>query len=131
MKERSLDATIRRDEFIRRSRAVHGDKYDYSQTEIASATAKVVIICPKHGPFEQAPSVHYSQGCGCPPCAGKRRLTIEGMQEHAAQKEGASLSSKYVNSTTPLRWRCAEGHTWKATTSNITKPKGTWCPDCR
>lgn len=121
---------LTRDEFIRRSRVVHGNKYDYSQSEIASATAKVVIICPKHGPFEQSPSVHYSQGCGCPPCAGKRRVTLEDMQRHAADKGGACLSTSYVNSTTPLRWRCAEGHTWKATPSNIAKTNGTWCPKC-
>ena len=121
---------LTRDEYIRRSRAVHGNKYDYSRTVVASATAKVVIICPKHGPFEQAPSVHYSQGCGCPSCARNRRLTIEVMRQHAAQKGGACLSARYVNSRAPLRWRCSEGHTWTATPSNIIKTKGTWCPDC-
>ena len=91
---------LTRDEFIRRSRAVHGNKYDYSQSEIASATIKVVIICPEHGPFEQAPSSHYSQGCGCPPCAGKRTVTLEDMKRHAADKGGSWL----LPATDRFRW---------------------------
>jgi hypothetical protein len=84
------------DEFVLKSRKIHGEKYDYSRTKIANATTKVVIICPKHGPFEQEPYVHYGQGCGCPPCAGKRALTLSDMQRLAKQKGGACLAEEYV-----------------------------------
>jgi len=41
------------EKFIERSKIVHGNKYDYSQTEYKSAHEKVKIICPTHGVFEQ------------------------------------------------------------------------------
>jgi hypothetical protein len=118
------------DEFIRRARNAHGPKYDYSQVILVSATEKVVIVCPQHGPFNQAPYVHYLMRSGCPACAGKRKLTIQDMQHLAQQKGGVCLSTKYMSSTSNLRWRCAKGHVWEATPYNVGKRKGTWCPQC-
>jgi hypothetical protein len=58
----------------------------------------------------------------------KRRLTIEEMHEIAKARGGKCLSTKYVNSNTNLDWKCAEGHQWKATPSNI--KAGKWCHIC-
>lgn len=56
-------------EFIARAKAIHGDKYDYSQVIYIGMQSKVKIICPDHGVFEQSPSVHiHKGGCGCPVC---------------------------------------------------------------
>jgi hypothetical protein len=121
---------LSQDDFIVRSRQIHGKKYDYSRAKIVSATTKVVIVCPKHGPFEQAPYVHYLMGCGCPPCGGRRTLTLRDMHRLAEQKGGECLAAKYVNNTTPLRWRCSKGHIWEASPYNVGKPNGTWCPYC-
>jgi len=49
--------------FIARSRAVHGDKFDYSKVVYTSARLPVTIICPAHGEFEQVPDVHIRSGC--------------------------------------------------------------------
>ena len=38
--------------FIEAARKIHGDKYDYSKVEYVDYNKKVIIICPKHGPFE-------------------------------------------------------------------------------
>lgn len=54
------------EEFIRRAREVHGDRYDYSLVSYKSRDY-VKIICPKHGEFEQWAYSHLS-GCGCPIC---------------------------------------------------------------
>lgn len=51
------------DEFIRRAREVHGEKYDYTLVEYVSARRKVKIACPIHGVFEQTPDAHISKGC--------------------------------------------------------------------
>ncbi|MEW6512522.1 MAG: hypothetical protein AB1443_00820 [Pseudomonadota bacterium] len=51
------------DEFIRRAREVHDDKYDYTLVEYVSARRKVKIGCPIHGVFEQTPDAHLSKGC--------------------------------------------------------------------
>jgi hypothetical protein len=41
------------DEFIKKAKEKHEDKYDYSLTEYKTAKDKVKIICKKHGIFEQ------------------------------------------------------------------------------
>ena len=56
---------LTRDEFISRARAVHGDKYDYSQVEYTTIFSDVKIICPVHGLFLQTPQKHM-KGQGCP-----------------------------------------------------------------
>ena len=55
------------EEFIERSKKVHGDKYNYSKTNYITAKEKVCIICPKHGEFWQSPW-HHMKGNGCPKC---------------------------------------------------------------
>ena len=58
----------------------------------------------------------------------KRRLSISEMQQIAADRGGKCLSSEYVNSTTKLKWECAEGHQWTTTPGNI--KAGKWCAIC-
>jgi len=53
--------------FIEKARAVHVDRYDYSQVDYEGAHTQVTIICPDHGPFMQSPTSHFS-GKGCPKC---------------------------------------------------------------
>lgn len=69
----------------------------------------------------------------CPVCAGNEKLTREELETMARSKGGKCLSKRYVNVFTPLRWQCANGHTWKAAAAYI-KPSrfgiGTWCPTC-
>lgn len=40
-----------KENFIIKSRNVHGDKYDYNKVDYINSTTKVCIICPKHGEF--------------------------------------------------------------------------------
>ena len=46
------------DEFIKKAREVHGDKYDYSKVEYINKRTKVCIICPIHGEFYQLAGDH-------------------------------------------------------------------------
>ena len=57
--------------FIERSRAVHGDLYNYSKAFYIRSKYKVVITCKGHGDFEQSPNDHLS-GKGCPSCPKRR-----------------------------------------------------------
>ena len=52
------------EEFLEECKAVHGDTYDYTQVEYKGIKAKVKILCPSHGEFEQTPDGHL-QGKGC------------------------------------------------------------------
>ena len=54
--------------FIERSKQIHGDKYDYSKVVYTGISNKIEIICPKHGSFFQEPNVHVNMKCNCPEC---------------------------------------------------------------
>jgi len=55
------------EEFVAKSRKVHGDKYKY--VDYVNNKDKVTIICPTHGPFKQSPVQHYISAHGCPRCS--------------------------------------------------------------
>ena len=59
--------------FIRKSKKIHDNLYDYSITKYVSNDEKVLILCKQHGVFKQSPDVHLS-GCGCPTC-GKNSIS--------------------------------------------------------
>ncbi len=67
--------------FIKKSKEIHGDKYNYSLSKYVHSNLKVIINCPSHGEFTQLPSNHIS-GQGCPKCKGlkiteKKSLTTD------------------------------------------------------
>jgi len=63
-KSNKLTAT----EFIKRSKHIHNNKFDYSLVEYVNCSTKVKIICPEHGSFEQTPIDHMG-GSGCRKCS--------------------------------------------------------------
>ena len=58
------------EEFIRKSKLIHGNKYDYSKVDYVNNRVKVIITCPEHGDFIQKPLDHL-HGSGCPECGRK------------------------------------------------------------
>lgn len=54
-----------------KSKKVHGDKYIYDKVAYKGPRNKVIITCPIHGDFEQAPYNHLT-GYGCLKCARDR-----------------------------------------------------------
>lgn len=61
------------EEFIRRARKVHGDKFDYEDVQYTTQYVEVRIICPIHGAFHQKPTIHIKSKHGCPHCARENR----------------------------------------------------------
>ena len=59
-----------KEEFIRRAKLVHDDKYDYSKVDYKGTKVPVEIICPEHGSFWQKPEKH-TAGQNCPKCSGR------------------------------------------------------------
>lgn len=57
-------------EFIKKAKTVHGDKYDYSKVEYENNYTPVIITCPIHGDFKMKPIDHLN-GHGCKECAKK------------------------------------------------------------
>lgn len=50
-------------DFVKISKKIYENKYDYSLVNYKNSFTKVKIICPKHGEFEQFPQSHYDVGC--------------------------------------------------------------------
>lgn len=57
--------------FIEKAREMHRGRYDYTTTVYVGSQKKVVIVCPRHGEFEQIANAHLT-GQGCPQCANER-----------------------------------------------------------
>lgn len=55
-------------EFISQANKIHNFKYDYSKSEYKNTKTKIIIICPYHGEFKQAPTTHIYGKSGCPSC---------------------------------------------------------------
>ena len=64
----------------------------------------------------------------CAVCSGRCRLTLTQMRAYARELGGKCMSKAYINNETPLHWRCAEGHKWKAKPGHVLQ--GHWCPIC-
>jgi hypothetical protein len=56
------------DDFIKKAKEKHGNKYDYSKVVYIKAIEKIEIICSVHGMFEQTPNSHL-RGKGCRKCS--------------------------------------------------------------
>lgn len=64
-----LDKT---ENFIRRAKVLHGDKYDYSETQYLNSYVKLKIKCSCGYTFHQLPHAHL-QGKGCYWCGHRER----------------------------------------------------------
>lgn len=69
------------EEFIRRAKTKHGNKYSYDKTVYSRFNADIIVTCPIHGDFHVNSHYHISNGSGCPECAkinmGPTRMTTE------------------------------------------------------
>lgn len=69
---RSSSQMLSQEEFIKRSKSVHNNLYEYYKVIYKGSSTKVCIVCPIHGDFWQTPSGHMS-GHGCPYCSGNAK----------------------------------------------------------
>ena len=104
------------EEFVKRAKEIHGDKYDYSKVEYINNRTKIIIICSKHGEFKQTPYSHLNT-TGCPICNG-RLMNNESFIEKANKIHGIGTydysKSDYINSITPIEIICQKhGSFWQ------------------
>jgi len=59
---------ISTDDFIKRAKHIHREKYDYSQVVYINAKSKIEVICKEHGLFLVTPDNHCSKKSGCSNC---------------------------------------------------------------
>ena len=60
--------TLTTEEFIKKSKETHGDRYGYAKVNYSNTNSIVIIFCKEHGDFEQNARSHI-RGAGCPQCA--------------------------------------------------------------
>ena len=103
-------------QFIESSRKVHGDLYDYSESNYIRWNIDIEIICNLHGKFKQQPNNHLN-GSGCPICANNsrqekyenRKLTLADFIRRAKEKHHSKYGYEktvYKNSQTPVIISC-------------------------
>lgn len=119
------------EEFIKRAKKIHGDKYDYSKVEYKNNKIPVTIICPEHGEFKQIPSNHLN-GNGCKKCVvDESRLTKENFIKRSKETHGNKYDYskvEYKNYSTNVCIICPEhGDFWQLPSSHL---KGCGCPIC-
>lgn len=123
------------EEFIKKARAVHGDKYDYSKVKYVNSTTRVCIICPEHGEFWQKPNIHL-QKKGCLKCGRQRTAqfhskSLEQFLQEAKIVHGNKYDYskvKYVNYQTRITIICpVHGEFYQSPTSHL---QGNGCPKC-
>lgn len=72
----NLDLRGSFENFLKKSKELHGELYDYPYNDYIKSTTKIRIICKEHGIFKQSSNSHLS-GNGCPKCANKNITTDE------------------------------------------------------
>ena len=124
------------EEFIKKAKKIHGNKYNYSKSEYKGSKELICIICPEHGEFWQTPNNHLN-GKGCKKCAAKSRwekrhkTTTEEFIEKAKKVHGEKYNYsnvKYVNSQSKVCIICPEhGEFWQTPNAHL---NGQGCPNC-
>lgn len=126
------------EEFIKASKEIHGDYYDYSLTNYTGSKNKVTIICPAHGSFEQEATSH-KRGAGCNKCGQIRANTKQTKTTETFIKEAKSIhgdkydysKSIYIGAFTPIEIICKKhGSFLQPATAHISSSKKAGCPTC-
>ena len=131
----SANKTLTTEEFIKRAKEAHGDKYSYEKTKYVDALTPVTITCKIHGDFEQIPHYHLS-GNGCQKCglesrAKKRVKPLKQFISDAKEKHGDKYDYskvEYVNLSTLIKIICPIHGEFEQNPYNHLMGQG--CPEC-
>jgi len=142
IKKQSKSITTPVGEFIKTATEIHNNKYNYSKVLYTNSRIKVIIICPKHGPFLQTPSNHIHKKHGCSKCNSGVKLELKNYIERAKTIHADIYDYsrvKYVNCYTKIEIICPthgpfkqdphshlRGHGCKKCTTNISKTSQIW-----
>ena len=124
-----------KEDFIKKAKEVHKDKYDYTKVEYVNCETNVFIKCPKHGEFWQTPHNH-TNGQGCPKCAhkangerchlSKEEFIIKAREKHGNKYDYSKV--EYVNSLTEVCIICPEHGKFEQMPYRHLQGNG--CPKC-
>ena len=117
--------------FLKKSKKIHLDKYDYSKVEYINSSTKIKIICPNHGIFEQTP-IQHSQGNACPKCSKPSKYTTPELillfkQIHGNKYDYSLVDFKRMD--IKIKIICPEHGIFEQTPNQHIRKKG--CNACR
>ena len=129
-------AKLTTEDFIRRAKEVHGDKYDYSEAAYTLGSKKIKIICPEHGAWMQVASSHMFGG-GCLECGIISRTNINRFGKYDFIKKAQEIHGDqydyseaiYIDSKTKLTIICIE-HGQFLMTPNAHTAGASGCKPC-
>ena len=118
------------EEFIKKARAVHGNKYDYSKVEYKGNKEPVCIICPIHGEFWQKPQSHWN-GNGCSKCSGMFPIDEKTFLKRSLENHEIKYDYSKVNFNSSQEKLCIicpkHGEFWQTASYHM---HGGNCPKC-
>lgn len=125
-------------EFIKRAKAVHGERYDYSKARYVNTDTPLIVICSKHGEFTPRPDNHINRKTGCPACSGNLVSNTENFialckKVHGDNKYDYSKVN-YINNYTHVTIICPKHGEFKQIpfvhTTNTEQNTKCGCPHC-
>lgn len=120
---------LTKEEFIQKAKKVHGDKFDYSESNYKGMHDEITIICPTHGPFTQKAYTHLVSGCfKCSHIVpvDKEKFLTTSKSKHGDRYDYSKVN--YIDRTTPVLIGCSE-HGYFEQTPKL-HMKGSGCKDC-
>lgn len=123
------------EEFSRRVRERHGDKFDITNSVYVNSKTPVVAVCKYHGEFSALPSAYYN-GIACPGCVKEhaRNIKMLSMDEFVKKfydRFGKIITfdkSVYVDYSTPITATCPIHGDFIRTPNKLME--GFCCPEC-
>jgi Zn finger protein HypA/HybF involved in hydrogenase expression len=130
--KKSLKHLMTTKEFVEKANRAHGNKYDYSKTDLEHRLErnKVIITCPLHGDFKQEISSHLN-GHGCPKCANNDKLSTEDFIASCKTIYGDKYDytkTIYKNNNTNVIVTCKKHGEFQKPPFSLLKGKG--CQQC-
>ncbi len=126
------------EQFIKESRVIHGDDYDYSKVKYINNHTNIIISCPKHGDFNQLPNGHL-RGRGCPECGVTKvkKITTKKIGEFISEANKIHNSFydyskvEYTNARTKIKITCPiHGDFKQQPRAHIDSKSPQGCPEC-
>ena len=126
-----MPARLTKEQYIQKLKDYHGDSLDFSKVVYTKSTAKVTIVCPKHG--EYSVQARSALNRGCRKCSSERHaLDYDTFVQRSKKLYGDlfEYSDKgYKNLKSEVNIRCVKHGVFR--TKPINHLKGIGCPGCR
>jgi hypothetical protein len=97
------------------------------ETEYVNSSTPMRYSC-EAGHEGRTKWVNIQQGRGCAQCARNAKLTFEEVQDGFSRRGLTLLETEYLNSATPMRYNCNNGHEGKIRWSSVQVGQG--CAQC-